>query len=113
MRRPLLLRLSRRVLGRYQELRDIISMLGMEELSEQDRQLVGRARRLRSYLTQPFFVTEGFTGNPGRHVPVENAVEDVAAILDGEFDALEESRLFMIGSLDEVEAPSHQESTPQ
>jgi len=99
---------ARSVLGRYQELRDIISMLGMEELSEQDRQLVGRARRIRSYLTQPFFVTEGFTGHPGRHVPVEQAVEDVAAILDGKFDALEESRLFMIGSLDEVRNGKHE-----
>ncbi len=95
---------AQRVLGRYAELRDIISMLGMEELSAEDRQLVGRARRLRAYLTQPFFVTEGFTGRPGRRVPVERTVADVEAILDGRCDALEEAKLFMMGSLDELEA---------
>jgi len=94
---------ARGVLGRYQELRDIISMLGMEELSAEDRRLVGRARRLRSYLTQPFFVTEAFTGRAGRRVPVEEAVEDVEAILDGRCDALEERDLFMIGALSDLE----------
>ncbi len=92
---------AREVLARYRELRDIISMLGMDELSSEDRQLVGRARRLRSYLTQPFFVTEGFTGHRGRRVPVERAVADVESILDGRCDAMEERELFMIGSLDE------------
>jgi F-type H+-transporting ATPase subunit beta len=94
---------AHRVLGRYQELRDIISMLGMEELSAEDRRLVGRARRLRGYLTQPFFVTEAFTGRPGRRVPVERTVADVEAILDGRCDGIDERRLFMIGSLDELE----------
>ncbi len=94
---------ARRVLGRYQELRDIISMLGMEELSPEDRQLVGRARRLRNYFTQPFHVTESFTGQPGRRVPIETTVDDVAAILDGRCDARGERELFMIGSLDELE----------
>jgi F-type H+-transporting ATPase subunit beta len=90
---------ARRVLARWQELRDIISMLGMEELSAEDRVLVNRARRLRSYLTQPFFVTETFSGRPGCRVPIEQAVEDVSAILDGRCDAVPEDRLFMIGSL--------------
>jgi F-type H+-transporting ATPase subunit beta len=99
---------AHRVLGRYQELRDIISMLGTEELSKEDRELVARARRLRSYLTQPFFVTEGFTGRPGRSVPIERTVADVEAILDGRCDAIEERRLYMIGSLDELDAaPPH------
>ncbi len=93
---------ARRVLGRYQELRDIISMLGMEELSTEDRRTVGRARRLRSYFTQPFHVTESFTGNPGRRVPIETTVGDVAAILDGSCDSRAERELFMIGSLDEL-----------
>jgi F-type H+-transporting ATPase subunit beta len=98
---------SRCVLGRYQELRDIISMLGMEELSAEDRRTVGRARRMRSYLTQPFHVTESFTGQPGRRVPIETTVSDVAAILDGRCDGRGERELFMIGSLDELdeEAP--------
>jgi F-type H+-transporting ATPase subunit beta len=94
---------ARRVLGRYQELRDIISMLGMEELSAEDRRTVGRARRLRSYFTQPFHVTESFTGQPGRRVPIETTVGDVAAILDGRCDARPEHELFMIGGLDELE----------
>ncbi len=100
---------AREVLGRYQELRDIISMLGMEELSSEDRKLVGRARRLRSYLTQPFFVTEGFTGRPGRRVPVEQAVADVEAILDGRCDAIDERDLFMIGAL-EAPAKGHDDA---
>ena len=90
---------ARRILGRWQELRDIISMLGMEELSAEDRVLVGRARRLRSYLTQPFFVTETFSGRPGRLVPPEQAVADLTAILDGRCDGVPEERLFMIGAL--------------
>ena len=93
---------SHRVLGRYQELRDIISMLGMEELSAEDRTLVGRARRLRNYLTQPFFVTESFTAQKGRRVPAETTVRDTAAILDGRCDERDERELFMIGSLDEL-----------
>jgi F-type H+-transporting ATPase subunit beta len=90
---------AQRILARWQELRDVISMLGMEELSAEDRVLVARARRLRSYLTQPFFVTETFSGRPGRRVPTEEAVADVTAILDGRCDAVPEERLFMIGSL--------------
>jgi F-type H+-transporting ATPase subunit beta len=94
---------ARRTLARYQELRDIISMLGMEELSAGDRRVVSRARRLRSYLTQPFHVTESFTGQPGQRVPVETTVADVAAILDGRCDARREDELFMIGSLAALE----------
>jgi F-type H+-transporting ATPase subunit beta len=90
---------ARRVLGRYGELRDIISMLGMEELSLEDRRIVGWARRLRSYMTQPFFVTESFTGRAGARVPIETTVADVAAILDGRLDSRREDELFMIGSL--------------
>ena len=93
---------ARRALGRYEELRDIISMLGSDELSAEDRLLVGRARRLRNYLTQPFFVTEAFTGTAGKNVPVAQTVEDVAAILDGQCDEVPLERLYMIGSLKEV-----------
>jgi len=90
---------AHRILGRYRELRDIISMLGMEELSAEDRTLVGRARRLRNYLTQPFHVTESFSGRPGRRVAPETAVDDVLAILEGRCDEVPEERLFLIGSL--------------
>lgn len=93
---------ARRLLGRFEELRDIISMLGVDELSPEDRTLVGRARRLRNFLTQPFFVTENFTGSPGRRVSAAETVEGVAAILDGSCDDLPEDALFMIGSLAEV-----------
>lgn len=94
---------ARRVLGRYDELRDLISMLGMDELSADDREIVGRARRLRNFLTQPFFVAESFTGMKGRRVEPEQTIEGVAAILEGKCDHLREDALFMIGSLDEVE----------
>ena len=94
---------ARRALGRYEELKDLISMLGIDELSAEDRKLVGRARRLRNFLTQPFFVAATFTGMPGRNVSIEATVTGVEAILAGECDKLDEVQLFMIGSLDEVE----------
>jgi len=95
---------ARRALGRYEELKDLISMLGIDELSAEDRQLVGRARRLRNFLTQPFFVAESFTGMPGRNVPVEATVDGVASILGGDYDDVPEEQLFMIGSLDELQS---------
>jgi F-type H+-transporting ATPase subunit beta len=93
---------ARRLLGRFEELRDIISMLGIDELSPEDRTIVGRARRLRNFLTQPFFVTQGFTGMDGRRVSVADTVEGAAAIVEGQCDALPEERLFMIGALSEA-----------
>jgi F-type H+-transporting ATPase subunit beta len=93
---------ARRMLGRYEELKDLISMLGIDELSAEDRRLVGRARRLRNFLTQPFFVAEHFTGMPGRSVMPESTVDGVQAILSGRCDGLGEEQLFMIGSLEEV-----------
>ena len=93
---------ARRVLGRYEELRDLISMLGMDELSADDRELVGRVRRLKNFLTQPFHVAESFTGMTGRQVELEQTVEGVAAILEGKCDELQEDALFMIGALDEA-----------
>ncbi|MEQ9410311.1 MAG: F0F1 ATP synthase subunit beta [Fuerstiella sp.] len=102
---------ARRALGRYEELKDLISMLGIDELSAEDRQLVGRARRLRNFLTQPFFVAETFTGMSGRNVPVAATVEGVEAILDGRFDSIPEERLFMIGAVDEVSTADQQKAT--
>jgi F-type H+/Na+-transporting ATPase subunit beta len=92
----------RRTLSRYDELRDIISMLGIDELSADDRQVVARARRLRSFLTQPFHVTEAFTGTPGRSVSLEDAVTGAESILRGECDDVAEDALFMIGALTDV-----------
>lgn len=93
---------SREVLGRYEELRDIIAMLGLDELSEADRRTVGRAMRLRAFLTQPFFVTEAFTGRPGRFVPVEQTLDGVEAILDGHCDDIGEGSLYQIGALSDL-----------
>jgi F-type H+-transporting ATPase subunit beta len=84
---------------RYRQLEDIISMLGMEELSAQDQQAVRRARRLERFLTQPLFVTEAFTGTPGSHVPLEDTLAGCEAVLAGKFDNVDESRLYMIGSI--------------
>jgi F-type H+-transporting ATPase subunit beta len=95
---------ARRILGRYDELRDIISMLGIEELTAEDRTLVGRARRLRNFMTQPFFVTESFTGQKGRRVPVADTVNGVDAILRGQVDHIPADRFFMIGALEEATA---------
>lgn len=94
---------ARRLLARFEELRDIISMLGIDELSPEDRTLVGRARKLKNFLTQPFFVTEGFTGIPGQRVPMATTVEGAAAIVEGRCDAMPEDSLFMIGALSEVQ----------
>jgi F-type H+-transporting ATPase subunit beta len=95
---------ARRILGRFEELRDVISMLGIDELSPDDRTLVGRARRLRNFFTQPFFVAESFTGTPGRRVSAADTVAGAAAIVEGNCDKIPEERLFMIGALSEVTA---------
>ena len=87
---------------RYRDLQDIISMLGIDELSAEDQRTVRRARRLERFLTQPLFVTEAFTGHEGRRVPVEKTLDGCEAILDGKFDAHDESALYMIGSTDEI-----------
>ena len=89
---------------RYRELEDIIAMLGIEELSADDQQAVRRARRLERFLTQPLFVTEAFTGHKGRHVPVGRTLDGCEAILAGKFDGVDEGRLYMIGSAEEVAA---------
>jgi F-type H+-transporting ATPase subunit beta len=91
-----------RALERYAELEDIISMLGLDELSADDQLTVRRARRLQRFLTQPLFVTEAFTGQPGRHVPRGDTVAGCLAILDGRCDAIDENALYMIGAIGEV-----------
>jgi F-type H+-transporting ATPase subunit beta len=90
---------ARHVLSRYEELRDIISMLGIDELTADDRQIVSRARRLRNFLTQPFFVTEAFTGIAGCAVKLNETISGVEAILRGDCDSVPEDQLFMIGAL--------------
>jgi len=92
----------RETIAHYRSLEDIISMLGMEELSVDDRRTVQRARRLIRFLTQPFFVTEAFTGKPGKLVTIEDTLEGCEAILEGEFDETPESALYMIGNIEEA-----------
>jgi F-type H+-transporting ATPase subunit beta len=92
----------RETLAHWRELRDVIALLGTEELGAQDRQIVARARRLQRFLTQPFSVTEAFTGMQGKSVKLADTIAGCRAILDGEADAWPESALYMIGSIDEA-----------
>jgi F-type H+-transporting ATPase subunit beta len=98
-----LARQVRETLAGYEELQDVIAMLGMEELSEEDQQTVNRARRLQRFLTQPFSVTEQFTGHDGRVVSLEAALEGCERILNDEFAEYPERVLYMIGAIDEAE----------
>ncbi len=93
----------RETLAEYEELKDVIAMLGLEELSQRDQMLVNRARRLERFLTQPFFSTEHFTGQPGRYVTREQTVEGCRRILSDEFAEYPEQALFMIGPIEEAE----------
>jgi F-type H+-transporting ATPase subunit beta len=92
------------VLQRYRELQDIIAILGIDELSDEDRVLVGRARRIERFLSQPFHVAEAFTGTPGVYVPVAETVRSFREILEGKYDDLPESAFFLKGSIDDVES---------
>ena len=91
-----------RVLQRYKDLQDIIAILGMDELSEEDKATVMRARKIQKYLSQPFFVAEVFTGSPGKYVKVKDTIEGFKEILDGRLDDVSEQAFYMVGNLDEV-----------
>ena len=93
---------ARRVLAKYEELRDIIALMGVDELSAEDRRAVSRARRLRRFLTQPLSVTEPFTGQPGAYVSTEDTLAGCEAILSGACDDVDEAALYMGGTLDEL-----------
>ncbi len=95
----------RRTLAQYANLKDIIAMLGMEQLSPDDRNVVGRARRLERFLTQPFFTTEQFTGHKGKVVSLEDALDGCERILNDEFKDYPESALYMIGAISEAKKP--------
>lgn len=90
------------VLQRYKELQDIIAILGMEELSEEDKLIVARARRMQRFLSQPFFVAEQFTGARGRYVPLPETIRGFKEILEGKHDELPEQAFYMVGHIDEV-----------
>jgi F-type H+-transporting ATPase subunit beta len=91
-----------RILQRYKELQDIIAILGMDELSEDDKILVGRARRIQRFLSQPFHVAEQFTGIKGRYVKLEDTVESFGRVVAGEFDHLPEQAFYMKGGIEDV-----------
>jgi len=89
-------------LQRYKELKDIIAILGMDELSEEDKQTVDRARKIQRFLSQPFFVAEVFTGSPGKYVSLKDTISGFKGILAGEFDDLPEQAFYMVGSIEEA-----------
>jgi len=89
-----------KILQRYKELQDIIAILGMDELSDEDKLIVARARKIQRFLSQPFHVAEQFTGNPGIYVPINDTVESFAQVLEGKHDALPEGAFYMVGSID-------------
>jgi F-type H+-transporting ATPase subunit beta len=90
------------ILQRYKELQDIIAILGMDELSEEDKVVVGRARRIQRFLSQPFFVASAFTGREGRYVKLEDTIESFERVVSGEFDHLPEQAFYMVGDINEV-----------
>jgi F-type H+-transporting ATPase subunit beta len=87
---------------RYNELKDIIAILGMDELSEEDKQVVARARKMQRFLSQPFFVAEVFTGAPGKYVSLKDTISGFKGILAGEYDHLPEQAFYMVGSIEEA-----------
>ena len=91
-----------KILQRYNELKDIIAILGMDELSEEDKGLVARARKAQRFLSQPFFVAEVFTGSPGKYVSIKDTIQGFKEILDGVHDDVPEQAFYMVGSMDEV-----------
>ena len=90
------------ILQRYKELQDIIAILGIDELSDEDKIAVARARRIQKYLSQPFFVAEEFTGTPGRYVPLEETLRGFKGLIEGEYDDLPEQAFYMVGTIDEA-----------
>jgi F-type H+-transporting ATPase subunit beta len=90
------------VLQKYKELQDIIAILGMEELSEEDKVTVHRARKVQRFLSQPFYVAENFTGVKGKYVPVKETVRGFKAIIDGEMDEYPEAAFFNVGTIEDV-----------
>ena len=91
-----------KVLQRYKDLQDIIAILGLDELSEEDKATVMRARKIQKYLSQPFFVAEVFTGSPGKYVKVKETIEGFKEILEGRMDNVAEQAFYMVGNIEEI-----------
>ncbi|MCJ7510891.1 MAG: F0F1 ATP synthase subunit beta, partial [Dehalococcoidia bacterium] len=96
------------VLQRYRELQDIIAILGIEELSEEDKLTVMRARKIQRFLSQPMFVAEAFTGRSGKYVPVRDTVRSFKEILEGKWDHLPEQAFYMVGTIEEAAEQAEQ-----
>jgi len=92
----------KQVLQRYKDLQDIIAILGIDELSEDDKLAVARARKIERFLSQPFFVAEQFTGTPGKYVPIAETIRGFKEIIEGKHDALPEQAFYMVGTIDEA-----------
>jgi F-type H+-transporting ATPase subunit beta len=90
------------ILQKYKDLQDIINILGMDELSDEDKIIVARARKIQKFLSQPFFVAEEFTGTPGRYVKLEDTIRSFKGIINGDFDHLPENAFYMVGTIDEA-----------
>jgi F-type H+-transporting ATPase subunit beta len=90
------------ILQRYKELRDIIAILGMDELSDEDKRVVARARKIQRFLSQPFFVAETFTGAAGKYVSLKDTIRGFQGIVNGEYDALPEQAFYMVGAIEEA-----------
>ena len=98
------------ILQRYKDLQDIIAILGVDELSEEDKVIVARARRIQLFLSQPFFVAEQFTGIPGKYTPVDETIKSFKGLCDGEYDHLPEQAFLLVGGIEEtVEAAKKME----
>jgi F-type H+-transporting ATPase subunit beta len=97
-----------RVLQRYKDLQDIIAILGMEELSEEDKLVVSRARKIQRFFSQPFFVAEEFTGTPGKYVRLAETIKGFKAVLEGQCDTWPEQAFYMVGTLEEAEEKAQQ-----
>jgi F-type H+-transporting ATPase subunit beta len=91
-----------RILQRYKELQDIIAILGIDELSEEDKIIVGRARKIQKFLSQPFFVAEQFTGIPGKYTPIDETIASFRGLCEGEYDHLPEQAFFLVGGIEEA-----------
>jgi F-type H+-transporting ATPase subunit beta len=98
------------VLQRYKELQDIIAILGIDELSDEDRLIVQRARKIERFLAQPMFVAEVFTGQPGKYVKLEDTIRGFNEILDGKHDDLPEQAFYMVGTIDDAMAKASEQS---
>jgi F-type H+-transporting ATPase subunit beta len=97
-----------RILQRYKELQDIIAILGVDELGEEDKVVVQRARRIERFLSQPMFVAEQFTGQPGVFTPIEDTIASFKAIAEGKFDNLPEQAFYMVGGIEDVETKARE-----